>query len=68
MRKPGKGRAVFHYVLKDVSRIKVSAQKEKEKKMKRKWITFKWLLMHMKSKCKSQMFGKGHNIKKMHLR
>lgn len=31
MRKPGKGRTVFHYVLKDVSRIKVSEQKEKEK-------------------------------------
>lgn len=32
MRKPEKGRAVFHYVLKDVSRIKVSEQIEKEEK------------------------------------
>lgn len=34
MRKPEKGRAVFHYVLKDVSGIKVSEKIEKEKKKK----------------------------------
>lgn len=34
MRKPGKGRAGFHYVLKEVRSIKVSEQKNRRKKKK----------------------------------
>lgn len=50
MRKPEKGRAVFHYVLKDVSRIKVSEQIEKEKEGKKdeeSKLLCKWLLMNI---------------------
>ena len=34
MRKPGKGRAGFHYALKEVRSIKVSEQKKRRRKKK----------------------------------